>query len=206
MAALIDSLISAALQVGIVLLIAWLAYWPLRGKAKPSFVTFLGLGTTRPLALLIGVVIGVAGAVAWLMLPGMAAIAKSPGSVVADALKGGVTPEALTALAVTGAVKSALSEEILFRGLIGKRLYAWIGLTGGNLVQALLFGAIHLVLLLALHGPLEAAAGFAAFTTLFSLAAGLLNEKLGKGAIWPGWALHASANLTTALLLAFGDL
>ncbi|MBW8734734.1 MAG: hypothetical protein JF571_10590, partial [Asticcacaulis sp.] len=51
-----------------------------------------------------------------------------------------------------------------------------------------------------------AAASFAAFTTAIALVAGLLNEKMGRGAIWPGWALHAGANLTSSLLLAYGVL
>ena len=45
------------------------------------------------------------------------------------------------------AVTTALSEEILFRGFLAKRLVSRLGFGAGNTLQALVFGAVHSVLL-----------------------------------------------------------
>lgn len=44
-------------------------------------------------------------------------------------------------------MQTSLSEEILFRGFIGKRLSSKFGFAIGNSAQALLFGAVHAVML-----------------------------------------------------------
>ena len=40
-------------------------------------------------------------------------------------------------------IQTGLSEEILFRGFLGKRLIAKFGFAVGNVVQGLLFGTLH---------------------------------------------------------------
>jgi membrane protease YdiL (CAAX protease family) len=99
-------------------------------------------------------------------------------------------------------VQTGLSEEILFRGFIGKRAgNAW-GFKAGNALQASLFGLLHGVLL----AP-SAGIGPAIIATVFSGTVGALmgymNEKLAKGSIVPSWILHALANVLSSGLMLF---
>jgi len=201
---LVSAVVSAVLQVAVVLVLGGLVYFPLRGKAKPSFVEFLGLGRTTELAVLAGVVLGAIGAVACLAIPGVAAAGRAPHSVVGDMVAAGLSGETVAALVVSAAIKTALAEELLFRGLLAKRLYAWIGFWPGNVVQALIFGGIHVGLMALLHGSAVVMAAFGLFAGLMALVAGWLNEKPGKGSIWSGWALHGTSNVVSYLCLAFG--
>jgi membrane protease YdiL (CAAX protease family) len=101
-------------------------------------------------------------------------------------------------------VKTALAEEIFFRGFIAKLLIHWLGFKYGNLLQAFIFGLIHLLGFLTLThaGPL-----FLTFAFLLPGAIawlmGYLNEKTGKGSIFPGWLIHALVNTITYTVFTF---
>jgi membrane protease YdiL (CAAX protease family) len=79
-----------------------------------------------------------------------------------------------------------------------------MGFWGGNLAQALLFGAIHLPLLMLPSAPAHTAAAMIGFATVMAFVSGWLNERRARGSILPGFALHAAANLTSYLGLALG--
>ncbi len=199
----VSTSISTVAQLAIVLLTALLLYWPLRGRERPPFVTFLGLGSPRLIGLIVGCFLGFVAAAGVLAIPGMAAIAGGQGSVVHGIIASGLDLEAVTTLIVLATVKTALSEEIFFRGLIAKRSVAWFGPVAGNAAQALVFGAVHFGLMLALRAGLLVAAAFGVFTTAMALTASLLNERLGNSTIWPGWAMHATSNLVSYLWIAY---
>ena len=131
-------------------------------------------------------------------------MAASPGTVIAATTAGGVTASSLAVLAFSAVLKTAFAEELLFRGLIGKRLYGFLGFWPGNLLQALLFGAVHLPLLLLPEAPRQTVVLMIGFATVMAVASGWLNERRARGSILPGFALHAAANLTTYLGLALG--
>lgn len=99
-------------------------------------------------------------------------------------------------------IQTSLSEEILFRGFIAKRLIKQTNFHMGCAFQAILFGLIHVVSLL---GTLSAFIVFGIF--LFSTCAGWLmccmNEKYSDGSILPGWILHALVNyISTAIIIS----
>lgn len=198
-----EGLIGTTLQVSAVLIVCLVA-WLIFGRRKAPFRVWIGLTGAPPTLLALCLVAGAAGA--WLLLqaPGVATLASGPGTVIAASTPDGVTTAALVVLVVSAVFKTAFAEELLFRGLIAKRLYAFIGFWPGNLVQALLFGAIHLPLLLLPEAPRQTALVLISFIILLALAAGWLNERRGGGSILPGFALHAGANLTTYLILALG--
>lgn len=200
---MIDGLVGAVLQVGVVLIVCLVA-WLLFGRRKASFRTWLGLTGAPPLLLLLCLVFGAAGA--WLLLqaPGVAALASGPGTVIAASTLNGVTAGAIVVLVVGAVFKTAFAEELFFRGLIGKRLYAGMGFWPGNLLQALLFGAVHLPLLLLPDAPRQTVLLMIGFVTALALISGWLNERRAGGSILPGFALHGAGNLTTYLGLALG--
>ncbi len=97
-------------------------------------------------------------------------------------------------------LRTALSEEILFRGFLLKRIQSRFGFMIGNCVQALLFGLMHGI-------PFGLATNNALAFILLTLIPGLfgwyqgwLNEKKCEGSIIPSWILHGCINLLTAVL------
>ena len=105
-------------------------------------------------------------------------------------------------LVLVALVKTALAEEILFRGFIAKRLMAWLGFQWGNLIQALLFGLLHLVLFLTITQNPGLLTWVFLSPAIMAWVVGYLNERMAGGSIWPGWAAHAAGNLATYLYFA----
>jgi uncharacterized protein len=90
----------------------------------------------------------------------------------------------------------ALAEEMLFRGFLAGLLFRRFGFATGNAIQAALFLAPHMLLLLVSTVlwpilPLQLTAGWVL---------GWLRER--SNSIGPPWLLHSLTNLAAALLLA----
>jgi membrane protease YdiL (CAAX protease family) len=90
-------------------------------------------------------------------------------------------------------LKTALAEEIFFRGFLGKRLHRLFGFAAGNAVQAAVFGFLHGAALLENFG-LAIALGVFAFTGSIGWIAGYIDEKESDGSIVPSLLLHGIAN------------
>jgi membrane protease YdiL (CAAX protease family) len=195
------TLISAALQAGLVLAIAGLVYLAF-GRKKAGFGEYVGLKPAPLRSILIGAAIGLAGAALLLSIPGMAEMASGRGTVTGEAMHRGASAGVLAGLAVSALLKTSFSEELLFRGIIGKRLIAWLGFQPGNFIQAALFGAVHLLLLLVPAASTATVAILVLFTGAMGWINGWLNERLGNGSILPGWAAHGIANLCAYLAVA----
>jgi membrane protease YdiL (CAAX protease family) len=166
----------------------------------------VGLTAPSALACCLAFVVGVAAIWITTLMPDFLAAAKSPNSVVGKLTSNGVTPEVTIILIMTAMFKTAFAEELLFRGLLGKRLIAWVGFHAGNFLQAALFGAIHLLIFLSPEVQAssltpEYVVGFSGVSGWIN---GWINERVGGGSIVPGWIAHAVANLTTYLGLAYG--
>jgi membrane protease YdiL (CAAX protease family) len=198
---MIAALISALLQAGLVLAIAALV-WVAFGRRKAKFGDYVGLKRAPARSILIGAAIGLIGALAILSFPGVSEMNEGRGTVTGEALHGGVSAGMLAGLAVAALIKTSFSEELLFRGLIGKRLIAWLGFGVGNAIQALLFGAVHLLLLLVPAASASVVAFLVLITGAMGWVNGWLNERLGGGSILPGWAAHGVANLCAYLAVA----
>ncbi|WP_026652675.1 CPBP family intramembrane glutamic endopeptidase [Butyrivibrio proteoclasticus] len=96
-------------------------------------------------------------------------------------------------------LQTALSEEIVFRGFIQKRLQSKLGFKAATIIQAALFGAIHVVMAL---GQINVAQGLALF--LYPMLPGVvlayINEKKADGSILPSWLIHGTLNLITQII------
>lgn len=198
---LVSVLSGTAIQLGVVIAVCVIA-WAIFGRRRSGLFGWVGLTGASAGWVAVVAAAGALAALALLQVPGLKALASGPGTVVHDIAGGRTDMAALSALAVAALVKTAFAEELLFRGLIAKRLYGPLGFWGGNIVQALLFGVIHLPILLLPQGRGLIGAAMIGFAVLISLVAGWLNERKAKGSILPGWGLHAGANLTTYLMLA----
>ncbi|MGN1336356.1 MAG: lysostaphin resistance A-like protein [Limosilactobacillus mucosae] len=109
----------------------------------------------------------------------------------------------LPAVLVYAVLGTSLPEELLFRGFLLKRLATRFGFAIGNLIQALLFGLLHSVILINQLGLLSAL-GIGWFTLLIAWLMGFINEKSATGSIYPSWLIHALANFLTGLSAALG--
>jgi len=137
-----------------------------------------------------------------LAIPSVRILSAGPSSVIGKAMADGTSSETLVILALIAVFKTSLSEEILFRGVIGKPLIEKFGFAIGNTIQAIAFAAVHLLLLLDPNADRLAAYVLIAFAGTMGWINGWLNERLGRGSIVPGWVVHAVANLLAYWALA----
>ena len=202
---LISNLVSTLIQLAIVLLLCALAW--LFARKKQGFRAFVGLYPAPLRIFLLACLIGLVGPALFLPIARVRAVAGGPGTVIASVGASGLDAQAILALCILAIFKTAGAEEIFFRGLIAKRLIAWWGFPIGNMVQALIFGLVHLLLVLVARVDPLVMAVLCVFAGALGWVNGWLNERRGGGSILPGFGAHATANLVTYLsipLLFYG--
>ena len=199
------NLISATVQLIAFTLIPFVVYL-ITKRTTRGFFFYIGIHRTTysaiTLAVLAGLAVGVAGIIVMCINPEIRRTAAGKGTVP-EQIKQLASPTGkLVSILIIAFVKTALAEEILFRGFIAKRLISWMGYQTGNLLQSIIFGAIHVLLFLSIPGVSLA---FLTFSFLLPGMSGYLachfNEKRGKGSIYPGWVMHVLGNLISYAFL-----
>ncbi|WP_407054817.1 CPBP family intramembrane glutamic endopeptidase [Paenibacillus dendritiformis] len=104
---------------------------------------------------------------------------------------------ALVPVLIYSFIQTGLSEEIVFRGFLCKRLSAKTGFFAGNIIQASLFGLMHGALFYS-SVSLYAAIALAIATGGMGWFMGWINEKKAGGSILPSWFIHGFANLASS--------
>lgn len=99
-------------------------------------------------------------------------------------------------------ITTALSEEILFRGFLLKRLSNRFGFNIGNIAQSIVFGLLHGAMFFPLIRFVQVVL-IIAFTGLIAWCMGYVNEKKANGSIMPSWIIHGIANLFSAIISMF---
>ncbi|GAA0393628.1 CPBP family intramembrane glutamic endopeptidase [Paenibacillus motobuensis] len=194
-------LISSMAQVILIIILA-LVCWLIFGKKRQPFLSWIGVikPEVSRKRLFIGLFLSgfiLFSAVGWLVF----VYFTSPSDVAASQFYG-VGISGIGAALLYSFVQTGLSEEILFRGLIGKRCIAVFGFGVGNSIQSVLFGCLHGLMFLALAGAANAVI-ITIFTALIGWVMGYMNEKLSGGSILPSWLLHGLANLFSTLIMMF---
>jgi membrane protease YdiL (CAAX protease family) len=125
-------------------------------------------------------------------------------SVSANAFAGIGAMAILPAL-IENFIANGLSEEILFRGFLCKRLCNKFGTVKGIIIQAVLFGLMHnmLYILAGLDVGLWYHTLVFVSTGTGALLLGWLNEKIFNGSIIPSVLLHGAGNFISSMLVAF---
>ena len=100
---------------------------------------------------------------------------------------------------------TSLSEELLFRGFLLKRISNKFGLVVGNLIQSIIFGLLHGAMFISYVGIVKAVV-IILFTGLLAYAMGYINEKLANGSILPSWCIHFISNLFSGCISLFSIL
>ena len=204
---LAQEMVNTVVQLTVALLIAGLA-WAAFGRRKAGFAEWLGLvrparGWARPTLVLFLAILAVTLPI-FLLTPLIEAV--TAGNTVGGKFAGQPWGFGLLAtIAIMAFVKTALSEEILFRGLIARRLIAWLGFARGNALQAALFGSVHLSIFAVPNGPEPTPLAIAALFFIPSAAGWLMgyaNQRYGGGSIVPGWTIHAGGNFLAYMSFA----
>jgi len=200
--------LSSVVQLLVFAGIPFLAYVVTRRRAR-GFFAYIGLFAPRRRALLAAGAVAAAFTVVMLLLfrtGPLHDLAVAPNTVPGRLRALGPSGTTWAALFVYALVQTSLTEEILFRGFLAKRLIARFGFAVGNGVQALLFGLMHL-LLFAGPGATAFRAGLAMIVVLMTGAVGWLfghvNERVGNGSIIPSWLAHGATNVAAYGVLAF---
>lgn len=197
-----DQLSGAFVQCILFLALPFL-WWCLTGR-KETFFKWLGVKKVKTDAkpkLILG---GGLGLFAFSLLGYFTLQAVPDTSMLAN---GGFTSfdvPALGAVLVYSFIKTAFTEEVFFRGFLGKRLIQRFGFGAGNLLQSSVFGLVHGVLLAGALDNSLLVILIACFTGLIGFALGYLNERQAGGSIMAGWLIHGLANLGSSLALMSG--
>ncbi len=203
----LSATLSAVLQVLVFAAPPFLVYVFTRRTAR-GFLAYVGLvkpekRSRRPAAVLVVAVVPLLLLVSY--LPGLREAAIGPGTVTGRLRTMGPSLDTIYILLVGAWVQTSLSEELLFRGFIGRRLVVWWGFAWGNVLQAMLFGLVHVVLLTpAGSAALRPALVLPAFaiSAAYGWALGYLKERAGNGSVLPCWWVHGLANTISWTVIA----
>lgn len=193
---MLGALISALAQVAAAFGLAAIVYWVLRRPNRPFF-TFVGLTRAPVRAMAAGAGVGIIFATTLLATPEVRALTGVQGTVASEVGQIDSTGELVFVLALSAVIKTAFTEEVIFRGLLGRNLIRWRGIQAGNLIQATCFGLVHLVLLALPGVSVGLVIVLVVLTGILGWVNGWINERLAGGSILPGWAAHATGNLIT---------
>lgn len=196
----LNQLINGIMQVVLFSLIPFL-WWLVTARKKENFFSWLGMkklsakNARKQIAVTLSVIIGG-------LLLGMAAIRLRGPVEAADSQYKGMGAAAIPSILAYAFIQTAMSEEIFFRGFLLKRLSARFGFAVGNLIQAGIFGLIHLLMV---WGQVDILAGtvIVIYPIIIAALLGYLNEKCSDGSILPSWAVHGTLNTISALMQAF---
>lgn len=203
---MIDTMLSAVQQVVVFSLIPLVFY--LIKRPKPlSFWQYIGLTPSTRKANLLALALSLFLATFMLVLTrtnaAIADIMTHPKSVTGAMRQLGFGAEAVLTIGLVAILKTALAEEIFFRGFLAKRLIAVTNFWTGNVIQAVLFGAIHSLLFATMTSNIWFLTLIFITPTLGALVKTYLNEKLANGSIVPAWIAHASGNVLAYSYVAF---
>lgn len=102
-------------------------------------------------------------------------------------------------------VQTGLSEELLFRGFLMKRFMHRFGFQMGNIMQSLLFGILHGLLMFSFI-PFGVVVLVVIATAFVGYLMGWINERKSNGSILTSWAIHSIVNLIAAFMAMFNIL
>ena len=193
-----DVLVSTIMQCGILVGIPWLFYLIFE-RQKNGFFSWVGL--YRPadrrwiksaVVVFIIAIIVMAGSLQWFInfggLSKELLYSLDLGSKV-------LTVELVLIVLIKAIVQTSLSEEVFFRGFIGKRVQKKFGYLAGTLTQAILFGLPHGLPFVLVYKAYAFGITFFLAATIVGYMQFWLNEKRGHGSIIPSIIVHATMNV-----------
>ncbi len=203
---MVNELVSAVIQILVFVLIPFL-YYLIKHKKATGFLEYIGLKKSPKEANYLAIYVFLIIAIPVLLLSvfnsEFYSIMTSPGSMTGKFKEMGLSIESVSILIVAAVFKTSFAEEILFRGFIAKRLIAITSFQTGNIIHALLFGAIHTALFLSISSNPWFLFVIFLFPTVGAYFMVWINEKKADGSIVPGWIAHALSNLASYAVVGF---
>ena len=198
---LVQQMLNALIQIALFAFLPFV-WWLIRARRKSPFLEWIGLKPlkdtgSRKIWLWI-----LLGSLFFWVLSFLLVYSAVKNLDTATSNFSGLGFQALPAILIYGLFQTALSEELLFRGFLLKRLASRLSFVVANTIQAALFGLIHglmFITILSWHQTLLiilCTGGIAAYL-------GFVNERKSDGSILPSWIMHALINVVTGSLSAF---
>lgn len=208
MEALINTVLATVLQILAMTAIPFI-FFLFRKDKHISFLQYIGLYKPEKKLLLLITTATVISTAGFLIIPlideNLKGLLSMPGTVSGNLRGQGLNFYSISILLITALFQTSFSEEILFRGFIAKRLIKKIGFKRGNIIQACIFGIVHLLLFLPGSNTIDI--GQLIFIPVFPTMAGWLfgyiNNKYAEGSILPGWIAHGVGNVIAFFFLAY---
>lgn len=195
---MINLLISAIMQVILFSLVPFI--WWLITSRKENFFYWLGfrkIKLDRSLGKAIVQTVLIAGGYALFMALIMKFFLNGVESATSQFAGQGLA--AIPSVLIYAIIQTSLSEEILFRGFLGKRLIHKFGFTAGNIIQSLCFGLLHGVPFFMVTGNIFVLVLVTLLPCVLGFYEGYLNEKTAGGSIFPSWIVHALLNIISGI-------
>ncbi len=203
---MVNQLISTILQILVFTSIPFLVY-VIRNKKSTGFLNYVGLKRSTSKANLLALLVMVLLVAPLLLLffinEEFKEIMTNPESVTGKIKQMGIGVEAIFTIIIAAVFKTALSEEIFFRGFLAKRLISIKNFQVGNIIQAVIFGIIHTLLFMTITDNVLFLVVIFVFPTIGAYLKTYINEKLANGSIIPGWIAHGTANLISYSVILF---
>jgi membrane protease YdiL (CAAX protease family) len=203
---MINIFISAIIQVLLMASIPFLVF-VIKNKSAKGFLNYIGLKRSTKTANYLALLIVILFVMPLLLLTStnetFKSIMTSPESTTGNIKQMGSSFESVMAILIIAILKTSLSEEIFFRGFLAKRFIALTNFRVGNILQALIFGCVHVLLFWSMtHNALFLFVIFI-FPAISAYFQTYLNERYGKGSIIPGWIAHGIANVIAYSFVLF---
>jgi uncharacterized protein len=202
----INETLSTILQVALFSLIAYVFFRFRKDKAV-KFQDYLGLVAPPTKSVALGAFTSLlfigSTLVMILFYDDLKNMMLNPPSITGKIRELGLSGVSIYILLIIAIFKTSFAEELLFRGVIAKRLIARFGFNNGNMAQAAIFGLIHVLLFLYAKPSLTIMAFLFLMTGAGAYLIGYVNEKRANGSIVPGWIAHGLGNLLSYSIIGF---
>jgi membrane protease YdiL (CAAX protease family) len=207
MTEILSELFSTILQIGVFTLIPFL-FFIFRKDKTITFRQYIGLykPTTKSIVyvLFVSLLFVAVGIGMTFIDSGIKQAVMTPPSITGKLRLMGLNSNTIVILLIIALFKTSFAEEILFRGFIAKQLNKKFNFNIGNILQALIFGIIHLILFWALtKSTLMPLIFIFVLTTFAGWTIGYIKEKYANGSIIPGWIAHGLGNVISYMIIAF---
>lgn len=197
---IINEIIGAIAQVLLFTLIPFIV-WLIAARKKMNFFKWIGFKKpTHKGNILLTLIVTLISVLVYGFLSNHVATSFSGEVTTAGSQFSGNGLAAIPAAIAYGFIRTGLSEEIIFRGFILKRLANKIGFVAANIIQSILFGLVHGIPFgIATHNI-----GVTVILTILPAAMGFImgyiNEKKFSNSIIPSWILHGTINTVVTIL------
>jgi len=207
MATIINELLSSILQLIVFTFIPFI-FFLFRKDKSVTFFNYIGLykPTQKSIvyATLTSLLFVIAAIGMAFMDESIKQILLSPKSVTGKLRLIGLGVSSVIILFIIALIKTSLAEEILFRGFIAKQMNNKFGFATGNILQAAIFGMVHLLLFWVLtKSSLFPLTFIFVFSSFAGWTIGYIKEKFAYGSMVPGWIAHGVGNVLSYFIIAF---